>query len=337
MNKISGQSLFLLTIVAASSLLVGYLIATGDGWAVNAVQPPVETGSAKRTQGKARLNDIPFDGAQAYEYLKQICAIGPRYSGSNGMARQQKLLVAHFDKLGGKVSRQEFRVPHPQTHDPVDMANLVVEWHPERKERVLLCAHYDTRPYPDQDRRRPRGRFVGANDGASGVALLMEMGKHMAALKGPVGVDFVLFDGEELVYRDGDPYFYGSEWFATTYAESPPQHRYRWGILLDMIADKDLKLLQEWHSVSWADTRPLVGEIWGIAAKLGVREFVPQVGSRVLDDHIKLHDIARIPTCDIIDFDYRAWHTEQDVPANCSALSLSKVGWVVHEWLQSLR
>ena len=339
MKKISGQSLFLLTVVAASSLLIGYLIATGDGWAVSAVQPPAGARSAKAAQGKTSLNDIPFDGAQAYEYLKQICALGPRFSGSPGMARQQKLLVAHFEKLGGKVSMQEFRVRHPVSGRTVEMANLIVEWHPERKERVLLCAHYDTRPYPDQDPHRPRGRFIGANDGASGVAVLMEMGKHMAALKGPIGVDFVLFDGEELVYREGDTYFYGSERFATTYAESPPQHRYRWGVLLDMVGDKDLKLLQDRYSVSWADTRPLVGEIWGMAAKLGVREFVPEVyRQEILDDHIKLHDIAKIPTCDIIDFDYRGlWHTEQDVPANCSALSLAKVGWVVLEWVKTQR
>jgi hypothetical protein len=336
MSKISGQSLFLLTVVAASSLAIGYLIATGDnGWTVSAVQPTAGTRTTQARQGKIPLNEIPFDGAQAYEYLIQICKIGPRLSGSPGMDRQQKLLVAHFEKLGGKVAMQEFRVPHPVSRKPVQMANLIVEWHPERKERVLLCAHYDTRPYPDQDRRNPRGRFIGANDGASGVAVLMEMGRHMAELKGPIGVDFVLFDGEELVYKEGDPYFYGSEKFATTYAEFPPQHKYRWGVLLDMVGGKDLQLLQEWHSLSWPDTRPLVGEIWGIAAKLGVREFIPRVGHRVLDDHIKLHDIAKIPTCDIIDFDYPHWHTEQDVPANCSALSLAKVGWVVLEWVKS--
>jgi hypothetical protein len=232
---------------------------------------------------------------------------------------------------------QEFQVRHPQTGKAVAMANLIVEWHPDRKERVLLCAHYDTRPYPDRDRRRPKGRFIGANDGASGVAVLMELGKHMAELKGPVGVDFVLFDGEELVYQDGDKYFHGSERFATAYAQSPPKHRYRWGVLLDMVGDKQLTIPKEGHSVTWDDTRPLVTEIWGVAATLGVREFLPQIGGHVLDDHIALHDIAKIPTCDIIDFDFPAWHTEADVESNCSPLSLAKVGWVVHEWLKRQR
>ena len=165
----------------------------------------------------------------------------------------------------------------------------------------------------------------------------MELGKQMTKFKGAVGVDFVLFDGEELVYRDGDRYFLGAERFATTYAQSPPKHRYRWGVLLDMVGDKDLQLFQEGHSVGWTDTRPLVEEIWGVAAKLGVREFVPRVRHQVLDDHIKLHDIGGIPTCDIIDFDFPAWHTEQDVPGSCSALSLAKVGWVVQEWLKGQR
>lgn len=339
-RSISLQTVFLWIVVAASSVTIGYLVATADNGRAEGQVPtrskkstPVST-PIKAPTGRSKLSDIPFDGAQAYEYLAQICKLGPRYSGSQGMARQQKLLMEHFGKLGGNVSLQEFQVRHPLTGKAVAMANLIVEWHPDRKERVLLCAHYDTRPYPDRDRRRPKGRFIGANDGASGVAVLMEMGKHMANLKGPVGVDFVLFDGEELVYQEGDKYFHGSERFATTYAQSPPEHRYRFGVLLDMVGDKNLSLPQEGHSVSWADTQPLVAEIWGVAAALGVREFVPQVGGQVLDDHIALHDIAKIPTCDIIDFDFPEWHTEADVPANCSPMSLAKVGWVVHEWLK---
>ena len=87
------------------------------------------------------------------------------------------------------------------------MKNLVISWHPEKKERILLCCHYDTRPFPDQDRRNPRGRFIGANDGASGVALFMEMAHHIKTLELPLGLDMVLFDGEELVFKRGDKYF----------------------------------------------------------------------------------------------------------------------------------
>ena len=262
MRKISGQTLFLFVVVAASCLVLGYLAVTGNnGWAGNpGKRRPAAGRDSLRRRGGVRVSEAT------------LCA--ERFSGSPGMARQQKLLVEHFEKLGGKVSMQEFLRRHP-TGDGVEMANLIVEWHPEQTQRVLFCAHYDTRPYPDRDPRNLRGRFIGANDGASGVAVLMELGKQMAKFKGPVGVDFVLFDGEELVYRDGDRYFFGAERFATTYAQSPPKHRYRWGVLLDMVADKDLQLFQEGHSVGWTDTRPLVEEIWGLRRILGCASSCP--------------------------------------------------------------
>ena len=140
-------------------------------------------------------------------------------------------------------------------------------------------------------------------------------------MKGPVGVDFVLFDGEELVYDEDDTYFLGSRWFAEQYVLKPPPHKYRWGVLLDMVADADLKIFQERNSVEWADTKPLVVDIWQTAKKLGVTDFVAKPRHAVNDDHLALHDIAKIPTCDIIDFDYPYWHTEGDTPAKCSALS----------------
>jgi glutaminyl-peptide cyclotransferase len=288
---------------------------------------------------KSRLSlaDIPFNGERAFGYLESLCALGPRPSGSAAMSEQQKLLTEHFEKLGAKVRRQEFRVRHPRTGEPVSMTNLIVEWHPERTERILLCAHYDTRPYPDRDRRNPRGKFIGANDGGSGTAILMELGNQMANMPGKLGVDFVLFDGEEFVFQEGDAYFFGSEYFAADYANQrtqPGAHRYRWGVLLDMVGDADLQIYPDRHSMSWPDTRPLVEQIWGTARRLGVSEFSMNRRFDILDDHIKLHDIGGIPCCDIIDFNYPYWHTEADVPQNCSALSLAKVGWVVQEWLK---
>lgn len=326
MRKPSGQSLFLGAVAVGCALALGYLAATGH----NDLENHAVAGNTR-----SRLEDIPFDGARSYQYLQQLCNIGVRHSGSPGMQEQQELLEQHFAAAGGRVSRQEFRVRHPNTGTPVEMANLIVEWHPDRPVRILVCTHYDTRPFPDKDRRNPRGTFIGANDGASGVALLMEMSRHMPDLKGPLGVDFVLFDGEELVYGDNDPYFLGSRWFAEQYASKPPAHRYRWGVLLDMIGDKDLKIFQEQNSAGWADTRPLVDSLWQTARRLGVTEFVAKTKYAVNDDHLGLHDIAKIPTCDVIDFDYPYWHTEGDIAERCSALSLAKVGWVVKTWLEA--
>lgn len=281
----------------------------------------------------------PLDAGRAYDYLKQICAIGPRISGTPGMRQQHRILREHFSQLGGKVSFQRTLADNPLGGPKVPIVNLIVEWHPERKQRILIAAHCDTRPFPDRDPnpiKARQGVFLGANDGASGVALLMELAHLMPTLPGPYGVDFVLFDAEELVYVDGrDPYFVGSTHFARQYATSPPPHRYRWGVLLDMVGDADLQIYQERNSISWRETRPLVAQIWGTAQRLGVSEFVARAKHEVLDDHLPLRNIGRIPTCDIIDFDYPAWHTTADAPAQCSGESLAKVGWVVYEWLNS--
>ena len=282
-----------------------------------------------------------FDGERAFKYLIEICDFGSRMSGSPGMVQQQEYLLKHFRELGATVALQEFPpFRHPLTGRPVPGANLVVQWHPESKERILLCAHYDTRPWPERD-PNPRLRrkvFVGANDGASGVAVLMELGHHVKHMPKRYGLDFVLFDAEEFVFEERGTYFIGSEYFARDYVRNPPEHKYIAGVLLDMVGDRKLSVFQEHYSRIWPDTRPLVKEIWDTASRIGVKEFVPREGYRVKDDHLALRNIAGIPTCDVIDFHFpnrqnSYWHTTKDVPKNCSAESLGKVGWVVQEWL----
>ena len=277
------------------------------------------------------------DAARAKRYLEQVCKIGPRISGSKGMAAQQKLLADHFEKHGAKVSKQLFDAPHPLTGNPVRFTNLIVSWNPAAKKRVLLACHYDTRPFPDDDRRNPRGTFIGANDGASGVALFMEMAHHMKEVKPTYGVDFVFFDGEELVYGRKAPiegYFIGSRHFATQYVKAPPKHKYVWGVVVDMVADRKLELYMEKNSLRYAPR--LTKSIWATARKLAVREFIRREKHEVQDDHLPLNQIARIPSCDIIDFDYPYWHTTLDVPAKCSGASLAKVARVLLTWLEEV-
>ena len=166
---------------------------------------------------------VAFDGARAMDYLKAVCKIGPRISGTDGMKQQQELLQKHFEALGAKVSYQRFTARQHSENKDVAMANLIVSWHPERTRRVILCSHYDTRPIADQEpnRRRWNDAFVSANDGGSGVALLMEMGNHMKELDPAVGVDFVFFDGEEYVFDPhSDEYFFGSKEFAKQYRKN---------------------------------------------------------------------------------------------------------------------
>lgn len=323
MRKPDGPTLLLGSVVAIAIGVVCWLVLFKNGEA-----------SGQRRKRELSLAEIPFNGVRSYQWLEQICALGRRVSGTEGMLKQRQMLADHFSALGGKVSLQQWEV---QTPRPALLANMIIQWHPEARDRIVLCAHYDTRPFPDEDRRQPRGLFLGANDGASGVAVLCELAQHMRALDCRYGVDFVLFDAEEFIFnKRTDRFFLGSEYFATDYKQNPPPHQYRWGVLLDMVGDKDLQLHTEKNSITWRDTRPLVEDIWGTAKRLGVNEFVPRSRHQVSDDHLALRNIAGIATCDIIDFDYPYWHTVEDTPDKCSPLSLAKVGWVLLEWLQQV-
>jgi glutaminyl-peptide cyclotransferase len=282
----------------------------------------------------------PYDADRAFSYLLKICDLGPRPSATAAMQQQQELLTDFFQRRGAAVELQRFDVRHPQTGERVELANLIASWHPNRPKRFLLCAHYDTRPFPDRDPHNPRGRFVGANDGGSGVAALMELSNHIGSLPPDVGVDIVLFDGEELVYQEGrDDYFLGSTYFAHHYVTNPPAVPYRAGVLLDMVGDKELKIYYERNS--WNYAREVTKSIFATAQSLGVDAFVPRIRHEIRDDHLPLNLIARIPTVDLIDFDYprpgigapQYWHTMQDIPENCSGHSLATVVYVVHQWL----
>ncbi len=311
-------------LVAVAASLLGVLLVT---------QPERSEASI------ADLNPSPVDGERAYGYLKQICALGPRVAGTESNTRQRKMVADHFKKLGGEIREQKFRVRHPLTNKPVEMVNLIGSWFPDRKERVVFGAHYDTRPFPDMepDPARRRDPFLGANDGASGVALLMEMANHLSESPTPWGVDLVLFDGEELIYEDDQgnrsgEFFLGSMEFARQYKadRKKSDNRYVAGIVLDMVGDRDLAIPVELTSHRRAVS--LVRDVWGVASKLQSTVFKQELGREVLDDHIPLND-AGIPTIDIIDFDYPYWHTADDTPAQCSGKSLGEVGRVVTAWV----
>jgi hypothetical protein len=297
---------------------------------------------SREAQAAMLAAPVEIDGQRAYKYLKDLCALGPRPAGSEANTRQRQLVARHFEKLGAKVTEQPFHGFDPRSGARVDMVNLVGSWHPDRRDRVVIGAHYDTRPFPDNERDPAKRNlpFLGANDGASGVALLMELAHHLDKdkLNTPWGVDLVLFDGEELVYGAGQDhlgeYFLGSKEFARLYAEGVDakklRYRYAAGFVLDMVGDKDLAIDKEENSVNLAGG--LVNEVWRVARQVNARAFRSRVGQSVLDDHLPLNN-AGIPTIDLIDFDYPHWHTSQDLPENCSAASLEQVGKVIATWL----
>jgi len=316
--------------------------------AQNAATEPQQVAAqpvAKQVPEESKVAEVGADFNQefAFNHLKAICDIGPRMSTSQGMASQQAMLKKHFEALGAQVGFQNFAVNDPRKPgQKAQLSNLVVRFHKERKKRLLLCCHYDTRPFPDRDPVNPQGVFLGANDGASGAAFLCEMGRHMPNLEGPLGFDFIFFDGEEFVYTREHPMFLGSEHFAREYAARNWDVKYDYAVLVDMIGDKQLQLKMEVNSLNMA--RDLTKMIWTVAKDLKVREFRATKGHTIKDDHLPLNQIARIPTCDIIDFDYpnprmknRYWHTTMDSVENCSAASLGKVGKVMLEWSRQMQ
>src|SRR5262249_50974110 len=150
---------------------------------------------------------------------------------------------------------QRFTAKQRSVARPVAMANMVVSYHPDRARRAILCSHYDTRPIADQERNRSRWRdpFVSANDGGSGVALLMELAHHMKGLKTAVGVDFVFFDGEEYIHDpERDLYFFGSKHFAREYGKVRKKVTYTGAVLLDMVAGKGATFPVERNSWGYA-------------------------------------------------------------------------------------
>jgi glutaminyl-peptide cyclotransferase len=313
-------------------------VAVAAGLAGTIVPLLTRTRTVQATEAML-LDSPPIDGQRAYGYLKKICEIGPRTAGSAANKRQRQTVADHFAKLGATVTEQPFRRRDPKTRKELAMANLIGSWFPERNQRVVIGAHYDTRPHPDEEvlPERLKLPFIGANDGASGVALLMEIAHHLKDLNTQWGVDLVLFDGEELVYgnnpRIGE-YFLGSEEFARLYARhvdrKTTKMRYAAGFVLDMVGGRNLQIDQEPNSVHFAPR--LMEQVWGVARDLDARSFHVREGREVMDDHLALNK-AGIPTIDLIDFNYPFWHKANDLPENCSADSLAEVGRVVTGWL----
>jgi hypothetical protein len=317
--------------------LLGILVALLmlHPWSSNAETPSrTRTRDAFAADRDGGEKSADFSGKRAMEYLEAICKIGPRQSGSEGMKKQQLLIEKHFKALGAKVTYQRFTARQKSTRKPVAMANLIVSFHPERTRRAILCSHYDTRPIADQEPnpRRWRDPFLSANDGGSGIALLMELGNHMKELETTVGVDFVFFDGEEYVFDKDDTYFFGSEHFAAEHRKVKKKLTYTGAVLLDMVAGKGASFPIEQNS--WLRASKLVREVWGIAKEQKCSAFNEGFSKyQIQDDHLPLNR-AGIPAIDIIDFDYPHWHRLSDVPKNCSPAPMEQVARVCSIWLQ---
>jgi Zn-dependent M28 family amino/carboxypeptidase len=263
-----------------------------------------------------------FSGERAYFYLKAQCDFGPRVPGSEGHQEALRYLKTELTRSTTLVRLQGFSAVNPISQQQVELTNLQATFYPELEERILLCAHWDSRPWADQDSDSDKRNtpILGANDGASGVAVLLHLAEMISKKKPKYGVDIVLFDGEDMG-KGGYPetYALGSQYFAQNLANYLP----RMAILLDMVGDTGLKIYQEQYSVQHAPET--VRQIWERARSLKLDCFIDTVGYAVWDDHLPLLQRG-IPCASLIDFEYPYWHTTQDRPDKCSAESLEKIG-----------
>ncbi len=278
-------------------------------------------------------NSFPeFDGASAYRYLKEQTDFGPRVPGSKAHDDCLNYYVKFFTRLGAKPELQRFTALS-YSGNFIPMTNVIVRFKGKSKRSCILCAHWDSRPWADKDtsadaKTKP---ILGANDGASGVAVLMEIANHISKKPPHYNVIMILFDGEDYgVEGDYSNYLLGSKYFAKNLSHPLPE----FGILLDMVGDSILKIYKEGYSVKFAPS--LVETVFAIARELNFSEFIPAIKHYIIDDHLPLNE-AGVPTINIISFDYKYWHTLQDTPDKCSSNSLKIVGTVVLNLLYSGR
>jgi hypothetical protein len=265
----------------------------------------------------------PFDGEAAYRYVEEQVAFGPRVPNTGGHRRAGDWILAHLRRTADTVEVRAFR--HVTAGgDTLALRNFVARFRPERGDRVLFVVHWDTRPVADRaanlaDQRRP---VPGANDGASGVAVLLGVADVLAAAPPSVGVDLLFVDGED--YGDWSArrdVLLGARRYA---AELSPADHPLFAVVWDMVGDADLQIHQEGYSLQAAPE--VVRRVWETAHDLGYDDtFVPRVRHTVTDDHVPLIE-AGVRAIDVIDFDYPWWHTPEDTPDKVSAESLKIVG-----------
>jgi Zn-dependent M28 family amino/carboxypeptidase len=268
-----------------------------------------------------------FDGARAHDHIRQLVAIGPRVAGTPGAEKARDYITAQLKGFGLTVEEQPFEARTPA--GPTKMVNLRVtlpgaaalrrgsEQAGSGHDRLIIAGHYDTKQFREFT-------FVGANDGGSSAAFLIEMARVLKDRKNALPIELLFLDGEEAVvdWNTGNDNTYGSRYYVEAARQAGTLPQIRALVLVDMIGDRDLRISRESNSTAW-----LTDIIWGAAKTLKRREFLERE-TPIEDDHLRFLE-AGVPAVDIIDLDYPAWHTAGDTLDKVSAASLQAVGEVL--------
>ncbi len=265
-----------------------------------------------------------FSGQNALAHVQTMVDFGPRPPGTPAIEKTRDYLVKQLELFGWKVTRQPFTNATPG--GKIDFVNLIATYGgKDVAPSFLVCSHYDTKTFET-------ARFVGANDGGSSTGALLELARVLA-LRPDLArkAELVFFDGEEAyeAFSETDG-LYGSRYFAKQLAAENKIKQFRGGVLLDMVGDRSLTITLPPDSPA-----EMVRDIFASAEALNLRKYFTYFDRDILDDHTPLNEVG-IPTIDLIDFDFPAWHTPEDTIDKLSAESLQTVGAVVSYYLSEM-
>lgn len=281
-----------------------------------------------------------FNADSAYAYVKKQVDFGPRVPNSKAHKECGNYLAAELERFGAKVYNQYADlVAYDGTL--LKSRNIIGEYNPESEKRVLLFAHWDSRPYADSDEEKYHHTPIdGANDGASGIGVLLEIARQIQKQSPAIGIDIAFFDAEDY----GIPEFYKGNYKSDTWClgsqywgriPHTPDYKAKYGILFDMVGGKNATFYYEGYSQRTANS--IMKKIWNAADKLGFGNmFIKEKGGEITDDHIYVNRFRRIPCVDIIHYDINSdtgfnptWHTVNDTMENIDRATLQAVGQTV--------
>jgi glutaminyl-peptide cyclotransferase len=301
--------------------------------------------TADKTVAPSRIVNVPaFNSDSAYSFIKKQVDFGPRIPNSKSHHSASDYLVKSLKSAGAEITSQEFESVSFDGQK-LFLQNIIASFYPDKQKRILLAAHWDTRPFSDKDKVKPNATFEGANDGASGVGILLEIARILKSNKAPdVGIDIILFDGEDWGEKvnDSEPdklpngleswWCLGSQYWAKH--KHKPNYSAYYGILLDMAGAKNAQFHREGFSMEFAPS--IVDKVWNTAARLGYSHiFVKQNQDGITDDHYFVSKTGKIPTIDIVHFEPGAGyfgtfhHSQQDNMSLISKETLQAVGETV--------
>ena len=290
----------------------------------------------------AKTVEVPsFNADSAYNFIADQVAFGPRVPNTKGHLACADYLIEKLNSYCDTVIVQEAQLT-AFDGNVLNSKNIIASFKPLRAKRVLLCAHWDTRPFADQDSINKNSAIEGANDGGSGVGVLLEIARQFSLKKPDIGVDIILFDSEDYGQpsdseypRMEHSYCLGSQYWASHLHKD--NYFAKFGILLDMVGGENAIFTQELASVTFAPK--IVKKVWDTAAKLGYgNTFKFQKTNLIIDDHLYINNLAqgRVPTIDIIEYNpiteshfYEHWHTHEDKLENIDKNTLKAVGQTV--------